>query len=97
MGVCKTSDPLGRAIFDPRGFNLNNLGWGPIDKALYKISKTWLGLLVSEKTFKVFFYMSLCKKSDPWGRAIFYPKAIIRTNLVKGHKATYQISKAWTF
>ena len=37
MGLCKTSDPtLAGAIFDPKDFNLNNLGRGPLDKAIYQ-------------------------------------------------------------
>ena len=46
---------------------------------------------------KSFPYASLCKTSDPWGRAIFDPMAI--TNNLRGpqDKAIQQISKAKAF
>ena len=33
MGLCKTSDALRGAIFDPMGYNLNNFGRGLLDEA----------------------------------------------------------------
>ena len=39
MSICKTSDPWGRAIFDPKGYNVNILGLGPQDKSKYQMSK----------------------------------------------------------
>ena len=41
MSLCKTGDPLGGAIFWPQGYNVNNLGRGPLNEATYQISKTW--------------------------------------------------------
>ena len=35
----KNKLPLGRGHFWPQGYNLNNLGRGPEDKAIYQISK----------------------------------------------------------
>ena len=39
MNLCKTSGHLGGTIFDPHGYNLNNIGRGPQDKAAYQITK----------------------------------------------------------
>ena len=39
--LCETSDPQGRGHFLPHGYNLNNLGRGPLDDATYPISKAW--------------------------------------------------------
>ena len=35
MSLCKSCDPLGVAIFDPRGYNLNKPGRGPLGDATY--------------------------------------------------------------
>ena len=41
MGYKKQVTPPGQGHFWPRVFSLNNLGRGPLDKAIYQISKSW--------------------------------------------------------
>ena len=58
----------------PQDFYMNNFGRSPLDRPKIKS----LGLLVSDKkVFKVFPNMGLCKTTDPWGKAILDPKAVI--------------------
>ena len=54
--------------------------------------------MFSDKIFKVFPCMGLCKTSDPQRRANFEPRAIIN-NFGRGPlgEAIYQISKTWAF
>ena len=54
MGLCKTYDPWGGAIFDPIGYNLNNFGSGLLDKATYQILKDLGHMVLGKKILKVF-------------------------------------------
>ena len=85
--------------FWPKGYNLNNLGSGPLDEATYQISKD-LGILVTvKKIFKGFPYVSLCKTLWPLGWGQFWPQGYNLNNLGRGtlDEATYQISRTWAF
>ena len=44
---------LGRGHFWPQGYNFNNLGRGPLDKAVYLISKAW-AFCFKQEDFKGF-------------------------------------------
>ena len=46
--------PLARGHFLPQGYNLNNFGRGPLDKASYQISKTWAFCLQTRRFFLSF-------------------------------------------
>ena len=41
MVYVKYMGPWAGAFFGPKGYNLNNLDRGPLDKAVYQISKAW--------------------------------------------------------
>ena len=66
----------GQGHFWPKGYNLNNLGRGPLNEATYQVLKTW-ALVSVKKTFKGFPYVSLCKTCWPLGGANFGPRATI--------------------
>ena len=68
--------PQGWGHFWPQGYNLNNLGRGPLDEASYQIAKTW-ALWFQRRRFLKIFPMCLCKTLGPRGGAIFGPRAII--------------------
>ena len=72
----------GRSHFWPQGYNLNNLGRSPLDEVTYQRPGP-SGLV--KKIFKGFPYVSLCKTCCPLSRAIFGPRATIRTILVEVH------------
>ena len=97
ISVCKTSD-LGRGHFWTQGYNLNNLGRGPLGEDYSKYQRV-PGLLVSDKKiFKGFLYTSLCKTCQPQEGAIFDPRAITNNfGRCPLGEAMYQISKAWAF
>ena len=44
----------GRGHFWPQGYNLNNLVRDPLDKAVYKISKTWAFWFRTSRFLKAF-------------------------------------------
>ena len=50
----------GAGPFLVQGYNLNKLGRGPLDDAIQNIKA--LNLVVSDKIFSCFPYISLCKK-----------------------------------
>ena len=68
----------------PQGHNLNKLGSGPLYDAIYTKYQA-LGLVVSNKIFSCFPYISLCKTCDPQSGPIFGPRGIISTNLIEVH------------
>ena len=80
----------------PQGYNLNNLGRGPLGEAMYQISKAqafWFQI-----RFLKVFSISLYKTCWTRGGANFGPRAI--TNNPSRDplgEAMYQISKAWAF
>ena len=90
--------PWGRGQFWPHGYNLNNLGTGSIDKAVYQISKTWAFWFQTRRFLKVFPYKGLCKMW-PLGWGQFWPQGYNLNNFGNGPlvEATYQISKTWAF
>ena len=75
MSLCKTSDLLGGAIFWPQGYNVNNLGKGPLDLIKYQMSKPRPSSFILEYSWS-FAQTSLCKTSDLWDRESFNPRAI---------------------
>ena len=76
MGLSKTSDPLGGAIFLPQCFNINNLGRGPLDKGIYQILKPWAFLFQTRRFLKLFLYESSVKEASPRAVASFDTMAI---------------------
>ena len=68
-----------------QGHNLNKLGRGPLGDATYQIP--WLeGLwFQTRRFFSCFPNISQCKICDPRGGAIFCPRGIVKTSLVKVH------------
>ena len=99
MNLCKTSDFWGRAIFDPKAVIWTIL----VQVCWIKLHTKYhasVPLVLDKKIFKdVFFYMSLCKTSDPQGQGHFWPQIYDSNNLGRGplDVATYQIGKALPF
>ena len=97
ISLCKTYDPLGGAIFGPRGIILNKLGRGPqpVGDATYQISRLYAIRFQTRRFFYVFSYISLCKTCDPVGEAIFGPRGHNLNKHGRGQlgNATYQISR----
>ena len=51
MGLCKTSDPMRMAIFDPKVI-ISATDRGPLYEATYQISKTWVFWFQTRSFFK---------------------------------------------
>ena len=84
LSLCKTVDPRGGAIFDPRG-----IIWTILEKIIrwcYIPNITDLVLMVFHKKISEDFpYLSLCKTVDPRDGAIFDPRGKIWIILVEDH------------
>ena len=72
MGLCKTSDPRRGANFEPRAI-INNFGRGPLDEAIYQISKTWAFWFQIRRFFQFSvkqIYFSSCDLDMQWIRTV---------------------------
>ena len=59
MGLCKTCGPRAGPLL-PQGYNFNNFGRGPLNKATYQISKAWAFWFQTRRFLKGFPCMGLC-------------------------------------
>ena len=76
--------PRGGAIFGPRGIIWTNL----IEVHSVMLHTKYQGSTpygFRQEDFSMFSLLSLCKKCEPWGRAIFGTRVIIWTDLVEDH------------
>ena len=75
--LCLQGHLLGpeRGHFWPQGYNLNNLGRGPLGEAKYQLSKAPVFWRQIRRFLKVF-SICLCKTCGPQGGAIFDPRVI---------------------
>ena len=84
--VCKTCRPRGGAFLWPQGYNLNNLGRGPLGEAMYQISNPrafWFQIRRFLKFFPIWVFV---KQVTPDAGPFLTPD-----------EATYHESKTWAF